>query len=233
MRLDLIWNYIYLFLVWVFKWDWQTIANISVPITLIGSILYWRRENILKFIIQFKSPIYEKDDNGTETQRAGVELTVFNASNDIAFIELLGFAEKYNFVTFVRDKILRFIGKRFYWGQIMNEKFSRKISPFKSHSIMDFFGDELAVDLIRILPGEAHHYKLDLDKYTESIANLALKNERIKKRFSKSKSVKLSIAIKIFHKRIVENGVLLKYSDNPNSIYGEVKKRITELENNK
>lgn len=233
MQLNIIWDIISFFFEWIYKWDWQTIANISVPITLIGTILYWRKENILRFIVQFKSPIKEKDDKGLENIKAGVELTVFNASNDIAFIELLGFAEKYNFVTFIRDKILSYIGKKFYWGQIMNEKFSREVSPFKNPSIMDFFGEELSVDLVRLLPGESNNYKLDVDKYVGSIANLALKNRRIRKRFSKSKPVKLSIVIKIFHKRIVENGVLLKYSNNQNSIYGEVQDRISELENNK
>ncbi|APX72703.1 hypothetical protein M5C72_06220 [Companilactobacillus allii] len=220
-----IWNNLETFILWVYRWNWQTIANISVPITLISTILYWRNENILKFIIQFKSPIQE-EKNGMVTTKAGVELTVINGSNDIAFIELLGFAKKYNFMTSIWNRILNYVGKRFYWGQLLKDKFSRKVIPFKNDSNLDFFGEDIAIDLIKILPGAEHTYKLPSNVYIDSIIKLALEDKQIKKRFLSSKPVKLSIVIKIFNKRTVENGVLL--TDGPNSIYSSVKEKIVD-----
>lgn len=200
------------FLYWIFHWDWQTIANISVPITLIGTIWYWRKESKLKFIVRIRTLI-KIVKGGTELYKPGIQLNVINSSSEIMFIELLGVSKKINTVTRFYFFILKHMG--------INK---RKFYSFKTKQSKTEYDSE---NLVKLKSGDNIMYTNIGSDYINTLAIMVIDNKRLTRKMKKGKSIKFFISIKVYDKKIWDTTFLLNSKD---KTYTDVKRMAKIIE---
>lgn len=203
---------LYSFIYWIFKWDWQTIANISVPITLVGTVWYWHHEIKLRFIVRIRTLI-KMMGKSVESYKPGLEMNVINSSSEIIFIELMGVSKKINILTKIYYWILKHIGKD-----------KRKFYPFKSdiEKLLGFNNDD---SLIKLESGCNHTYKIIGKDYIDAVANLV--SRKLTSKMKRNKPIKFYISIKVYNKKIWNTIFLLDPSD---KTYSDVKKTAKIIE---
>lgn len=205
---------LYSFIYWVFKWDWQTIANISVPITLVGTIWYWHHEIKLRFIVRIRTLI-KAVKKGVDFYSPGLEVNVINSSSEIMFIELMGVSKKINIVTKFYFWILKHIG---------NNK--RKFYSFKSdiEKLLESNNDD---SLIKLESGCNHTYKIIGENYIDAVTNLVIDSRKLTSRMKRNKPIKFFISIKVYDKKVWDTTFDLSPND---KTYTDVKKATKIIE---
>lgn len=187
---------------------WQTIANISVPITLAGTIWYWYHEIKLRFIVRIRT-LKKIVRNGVDLYRPGLEVNVINSSSEIMFIELMGVSKKINILTRYYYWILKHLGKN-----------KRKFYSFKSDK-EKLLGSNNDDSLIKLESGCSHTYKIICKDYTDAVTNLVVDSRKLTRKMKNNKPIKFCISIKIYDKKIWNTTFLLDPKD---KTYSDIKK---------